>query len=366
MTHKGKPHKRASKEELDKRRARQVEVKELKKRSDAGEDVRTTRASRSKEKEDIVLNRGKQIRESGIKAGTSFKEAKELVPGLESSEFGKFKREIFAEEKPGQKAALDIASVTAQTLLGGGLASGAVKAFSARLATKGAIKAGFAQQAAAIPGKDKIVTGANAVIKNTFRTNIKSQFLSMSFISKLGLTIGAAGIAVSAIGSYPFAGFIKEEALQTLSFGINAAKQAGDLDGQQDAIDQVNEVLNPTVWDKLIGAIPYANVQRQLADFYLAAATKNEIDQKSLDKQRQIAEGEIESDFARERRISDEAAFERKREFGEEESERFADIEEDRTAAENEQKRLESIFFQLIRDKKFAEAEEFRKTNFPT
>lgn len=246
-----------------------------------------------------------------------------------------------------------------------------------------------------IPGQEILHTGKNAVLKNTFKTNSKTQGLTQSMFGKIGLTIPSASILLGAIGSYPFAGFIKEEALQTLSFGTKVAIDSGDLDGAQASIDQINEVLNPTAIEKLIGTIPYVNVVKQLLDFFEAAATKNTADQKALDKKRKIAEGEIESDFARERRVSDEAAFERKREFGEEESarfegireegeardaeaaerktadreaesQRFEQIEADRTAAANEEKRLNSIYFQLLRDKKFDEAEEFRITNFPT
>lgn len=247
----------------------------------------------------------------------------------------------------------------------------------------------------AIAGKEVIATGKNAVLRNTFKTNIKSQGLTQAVLAKVGLTIPSASILLGAIGSYPFAGFIKEEALQTLSFGTKVAIDSGDLDQAQASIDQVNEVLNPSAIEKLIATVPYANVVKQLLDFFEAAATKNTADQKSLDKKRAIAEGDIESDFARERRVSDEAAFERKRAFGEEESarfegireeneareaaaaeretadreaetQRFEQIEADRTAAANEEKRLNSIYFQLLRDKKFDEAEEFRKINFPT
>ncbi len=198
-------------------------------------------------------------------------------------------------------------------------------------------KAAFSQvrtklQAQAIAGKFRLEGGKNAAIKNTFRTNPKTTGLTKSFVSKLGLSIPAASVLVGAIGSYPFAGFIKEEALQTLSFAVKSAKDAGDLEGEQEAIDAVNDVLDPSAWDKLIGAIPYANIVKQLSDFFKAAAKKNELDQRSLDRR----SAGVESTFEEQRRESDEASTQRKL----------------------EQQALDSQYFQLIREGKFEEAEE--------
>ena len=224
----------------------------------------------------------------------------------------------------------------------------------------------FSGQVGSIPGKAVKATGRNAGVVGRFARNPKSLGLSKSLMGSVGLTIPAASILIGAIGSYPFAGFIKEEALQTLSFATKVAIDSGDLERAQVSIDQVNEVLNPEAWEKLIGSVPYANVLKQLQDFYLAAATKNAADQRSLDKKTQIAQGNIESDFARERRVSDEAARERDIIAQEEDTERFEGIEAERTQTANEDKRLNSIYFQLLRDKKFEEAEQFRLTNFPT
>jgi len=211
-------------------------------------------------------------------------------------------------------------------------------------ATQAAIRSGFKQQARAITGQTFKETGTNAVINTRFPVNTKVAGLSSKILNNAGLSIGASSILLSVIGSYPFAGFIKEEALQTLGFATNAAKQAGDLEGQQEAIDQVNEVLNPTAWDKVFASIPFANVVKQLREFYSAAATKNDIDQKSLYKQIGIQKGNIESDFAKERRKTDEAAQQR----------------------QNEQRGLDAEYFKLLRENKFEEAEEFRIINFPT
>ena len=98
-----------------------------------------------------------------------------------------------------------------------------------------------------------------------FATNTKTIGLTRSFLAKLGIGIGAAALAVGAIGTYPFAKFIgKEEAAQTYGIVIWQAIANGDLEGAQIVIDQQNELVNaePTITDK----IPYANVVKAVND----------------------------------------------------------------------------------------------------
>ena len=64
-----------------------------------------------------------------------------------------------------------------------------------------------------------------------------------------------------------------------------------------------------------------------------------------------------ESEFEKTRRESDEAAFERKREFQEEQEERFEDIRKENEARDIRQREFDNEFFRLIREKRFEEAE---------
>lgn len=118
----------------------------------------------------------------------------------------------------------------------------------------------------------------NAPVAARFATNPKSIGLTTSLIKKIGGTPTLLAI----IGSYPFAGFIREEALQTLGFAAKTATQNGDIEGLQNAIIKQEEILNPTVWDKLINKIPFANVVKQLKDFFNAARVKLENDKQTL------------------------------------------------------------------------------------
>jgi len=203
----------------------------------------------------------------------------------------------------------------------------------AAAATMGASYAANAVSKAAIVGKGSgVITKAGGVMR--YATNLKSTALTKSFISKTFTFLKNPAGLMAVIGSYPFAGFIKEEALQTLSFSVKSARDSGNIEDEQRAIDEVNEILEPSGWEKLIAAVPFANVVKQLKDFYQAAATKNELDQNSLNKR--ISETGQESDFARERREGDEAS----------------------EARELESMRFKSEYYALIREGKFEEAEE--------
>lgn len=231
-------------------------------------------------------------------------------------------------------------------------------------------------------GVDKLFKAGGLLAKNApvagrYATNAKAIGTTKSILAKSGMSLGAASLLVGAIGSYPFAGFIKEEALQTLGFAFNTAERNKDVEGMEASLQDVDDILSnaETVMDK----IPYGNVLKQLRTFFEAAETKLNIDRRRLESLRgEQASGETE--FQKERRVSDEAAFERKRAFGEEESERFEGIREEteereagereedteffeKTAEENrqrvlEQRAIDSQYFALIREGKFEEAEE--------
>ena len=182
-------------------------------------------------------------------------------------------------------------------------------------------------------------------IASRFATNQKSIALTTSMFTKIMKVAKSPAIIVSAIGSYPFAGFIKEEALQVTGFGFNTAERNNDIEGMELAIEETQDILNTA--PSLMSKVPYANVLTQLVTFFEAVETKLKIDVRALEKKRAEQE-EGETDFQRERRESDEAAFERKREFAAEEEERFAKIDEERTERREKQREEEAEFFEGI------------------
>jgi len=86
-----------------------------------------------------------------------------------------------------------------------------------------------------------------------------------------------AGAILGAIGSYPFAGFIKEEALQTTGFATRTALQNNDLQGAAEAIALQDEILDPGVWRQITAKVPYGNVLGNLNDYYKAARLQSDV-----------------------------------------------------------------------------------------
>ena len=129
-------------------------------------------------------------------------------------------------------------------------------------------------------GADKAATASR------FKTNSKSNKETVSLLQKSGW-LKTAGILVPLIGSYPFAGFIREEALQTLGFAVNTARESGDVELEQAVLDQQEELLTLTNWRNLIGIVPIGNVANELWNFFKAARKKWEVDKSDFERRRE-------------------------------------------------------------------------------
>jgi len=187
----------------------------------------------------------------------------------------------------------------------------------------------------------------------TVQVNTVTEALTETWLSKfirVGKTVAISGALLGAIGSYPFSGFIKEEALQTLGFGVNAAYWNDDIEGGIKAMDFQEEILNPTLWDKIIQGVPYANVVATLKDFYESATIKLEIDRKVFgDLKTKIDNGESDTDMYA--RIAQERvdAKEAERASDEEYYQGIADRKREAKAAER--KADEEYWDKILRDK---------------
>ena len=95
---------------------------------------------------------------------------------------------------------------------------------------------------------------------------------------------GIVGILITVIGSYPFAKFLLEEALQTLDFAIYTARENGDWEGMAKAIAKKDELLQVTGWEKVWAAIPFANTLQAAQEYFEASKVKQEVDKRDLDK----------------------------------------------------------------------------------
>lgn len=117
-------------------------------------------------------------------------------------------------------------------------------------------------------------------------TNTVTEKLTATWLAKLAAKAKSPEFVViallGAIGSYPFAGFIKEEALQTLGFGVRSAISNEDIEGAELAISKQEEILNPDLWGQIFAAIPTANILVQLHNFYESALIKVSIDKRVI------------------------------------------------------------------------------------
>ena len=96
--------------------------------------------------------------------------------------------------------------------------------------------------------------------------------------------LGVIRLIVTLIGSYTFAGWMREEAVQAIDFAIKTATDNKDLEGLEKAIAFKKELLDKTLWEKILGAIPLLNIKMELRDYFKAAAVKLEIDENNFNK----------------------------------------------------------------------------------
>ena len=373
------PHKKLKLGKATRRRVSGEEARLIKKSSaQQGRGQSASEARAIERKRD--RSRGIRTAEKTIKLNKPKSAPKRLIEAI-GKVVGKTK---VIGKKDVQIPPLVKAGVAASVLPGiaGGAAAGGVATISR---TASAIRGGrtvaslatqraFAGRSTA-SGLDKVFHKVRPIAQR-FGSNTKTKGLTTSLLSKAGLGLGTAGLLVGAIGSYPFAGFIKEEAIQTLGFAFNTAERNKDIEGMENALAEVEEILDNQ--GNIMDKVPYANVLKQLRVFFEAAEVKLDNDRRRLETLRGEQEAG-ETAFQRERRETDEAAFERRREFGEEESERFEDIrketeerkagereaeserfaniEKERSERKAEELEFESEFFRLIREKRFEEAD---------
>jgi len=131
-------------------------------------------------------------------------------------------------------------------------------------------------------------TGVSGIATNTVNA-AKTKSLLSKLITPEGMAltsnaIGTAGVILTLIGTYPFAGFIKEESLQTIGLATTTAMENGLYDEAQAAQDFEAEVLKTEVWEAIISAVPVANIGKNLLDYYEAARHKHDINQKALNR----------------------------------------------------------------------------------
>lgn len=133
-----------------------------------------------------------------------------------------------------------------------------------------------------------------AKVVEKFASNPQTIGLTGKVLIGAGVSIGAVSLTLNVLGTYPYAGFIKEESLQTLSFATRTALQNEDVEGAEAALALQEEFLNTE--RTILQQVPHSNTYTELQDFYKAARLKTEVDRKALETLRaKLAAGETET-----------------------------------------------------------------------
>lgn len=210
--------------------------------------------------------------------------------------------------------------------------------------------AGVAGTGAGIVGKAGATTLARSstgAIIGKVATNPKTIALTTSLLKKAGMTAVVAGLVATVAGTYPFAEFELAEATDKIGIAIFQASNEGDLEEVRRLQEILEDMVNPSVWDSIVGKIPFANVLNSVKKNIAAAQVSAKSILQSTEKKLAAAEAKAaEPTFAEEREQADIESFERKREFAEEESERFEKIEKDRRQQELLDRAEDSAFWE--------------------
>ena len=106
-------------------------------------------------------------------------------------------------------------------------------------------------------------------------SNAKTSVQTATWITKLVKFAKDPKVVVTglmaAIGTYPFASFIQEEAIQTTTFPLSQAYREGNEEAYVAAKEAYNEVVDDSLWEGIIAGIPYANLIKRLVDYKKAA-----------------------------------------------------------------------------------------------
>ena len=204
------------------------------------------------------------------------------------------------------------------------------------------------------------LTGGTAA---TIATNTATTAKTASWLGRAASTLKnpqfVVGSLMASIGSYPFAGFIKEEALQTLGFATKAALDNDDIAGAEEALALQDEVLDPGMWEQIKQGIPFVNVLSSLDSFYEAAKIKNSVDRKIIeDRKIQVATGE--TDDERWARVREEQAQQERDNIDYYNQERKKLLQWENEAAA-QQREEEAAFWRKEREKQRKLEEEDRK-----
>lgn len=242
-----------------------------------------------------------------------------------------------------------------------GIAAGALTAVRGLMSGFKAATSQTAVQAAKQIGRS--TTLQKNTVEHLIETNTVSQKITATWLAKAAKGLKnpstVVGTLMAALGSYPFAGFLKEEALQTIGFAVNTAYNNNDIEGAEEALKLQRDILNPGLWDEIKSKIPYVNVLNSLDDFYAAATMKMAVDEQ-LVKDMKVKIENNETDAQYYERVNNARAAEQEAQRQADE-EYYSQIQDRLDAAREARRKEDEEYYANLSAKQRAEEEKRRK-----
>ncbi|MCK5021066.1 MAG: hypothetical protein KAS32_28905, partial [Candidatus Peribacteraceae bacterium] len=121
----------------------------------------------------------------------------------------------------------------------------------------------------------------------SFATNAMTKANTASWLSELATfatkPATVVGTLMASIGSYPFAGFIREEAIQVIGWAVSTALRNNDVEGAKVAQEAMKEALDPGLQDQIMAKIPFVNVLNELEGFFDGARINVAVNDKAIE-----------------------------------------------------------------------------------
>ena len=148
-----------------------------------------------------------------------------------------------------------------------------------------------------VVGKMGMVIGKSVKVAGSVSAAIKTKTWLDKLAVALKKTTPIAATLFAALGSYPFAGFIREEAVQTTDFAFKTAAGMNDVEKMAAATVLIDDLTDRTVQEQILGSVPIVNTVAALKEYFKAVEFKNSVNKAYLSHvSKQLENGESEDE----------------------------------------------------------------------
>ena len=203
-----------------------------------------------------------------------------------------------------------------------------------------------------------LTVGKTGLVKNAVTTgekiavNTATAKATKSWIQKLLFELGrpkviagtVAAAVLTSVGSYPFAGYDRGEALRSLDATWKTAYFADDDEGMVSAEAMIDEFNNPDLWTQIHQWVPFANIREANLEVVKASVLQNQVNEKAR-KSRELkkALGEDDKSTLKREKAEENAAYEESRQRNRELDLEFTRLEIDARKRANDEFNLERL-----------------------